>query len=91
MPEKETPSPDEVEDDYVTSDTRTRWEGLATIITFLIFVSFLTLLIGTAVGTFTLGSISQAWFALFSTIVLMAATWLYGKETLEAVQKARGK
>jgi hypothetical protein len=89
MPEENTP--DEQEDDYVTSDTRTRWEGLATVVTFLIFVAFLSLLIGGAFGLFTLGSIGQAWFVLFSTVLLMAATWLYGEDTLNAVQRARGK
>jgi len=87
MPEDDTP-PD---DDYVTSDTRARWEGLATVVTFLVFITLFALLLGGAFGIFTLGSVSQSWFILYSTIVLMAATWLYGEDTLKAVQKARGK
>jgi len=49
------------------------------------------IVIGTAIGTFALSGISQAWFGLYFLVTMMAAMWPFGKETLEAVNKARGK
>lgn len=77
------------EADGITSSTKERWEYTGTILALLTVASLpiITLLAG--LGIVTLGSISQGWWVAYTTIVLMAATWTFGKETLEAVQKAR--
>lgn len=79
------------DDDELTTNTRERWEYIGTVLAGLMVTSLPALLIGTALGAFTLSGISQAWFVLYFLVVMMAATWAFGKETLEAVQKARAK
>jgi hypothetical protein len=78
-------------DEELTTSTRERWEWTGTILAFAMILSLPTILGLTAAGIFTLGSISQAWFVLYFTVTLMAATWAFGKETLEVVRKVRGK
>lgn len=79
------------EDDNTTTSTRERWEYIGTILAGVMVLSLPALIIGAAAGALTFSGIGQAWFALYATIALMAATWAFGKETLEAVRKARGK
>ncbi len=74
-----------------TSSTMTRWKYIGTLLAALMVTSLSVLMIGTAVGAFTLTGITQAWFGLYFLVTVMAATWAFGKETLEAVQAARGK
>jgi hypothetical protein len=69
----------------------TRWKYIGTMLAGLMVVSLPVLIVGTAVGAFTLSGISQGWFMLYLTVVLMAATWAFGEETLNAVKKAQGK
>lgn len=92
MSDSDTPEQTMSEDDNHTTDsTETRWEGLNTVLT-LVLVFSLPAIIGYVLVTGTaLSAIAQVWFALYATTVLMAATWAFGKETLEAVQQARGK
>jgi hypothetical protein len=90
MTESDTPVSQDGDED-TTSSTMTRWKYIGTILAGLMVVSLPVLVIGTALGTFTLSGISQAWFGLYFLVTMMAATWSFGKETLEAVQKARGK
>jgi hypothetical protein len=77
-------------DEDLTTSTRERWEYIGTILAAVMLFSLPTLLLGTAAGFFTISGIGQAWFGLYAVITLMAATWAFGKETLEAVHKARG-
>lgn len=86
MPE-DTPDTD---DDSTTTSAQTRWEYIGTILATVMVVSLPVIVLGTAFGVLTLSGINQAWFVVYSTVLLMAATWAFGKETLEAVQKARG-
>lgn len=52
----------------------------------------LPLIVGlTTAGVLSLSPISQVWFALHFTVTLMAATWAFGKGTLEAVREVRGR
>lgn len=88
MPENDTT---DTGDENTTRSSRTRWEYIGTVLAALMVVSLPVIVIGAAAGTLTLSPIGQAWFVLYSTVTLMAATWAFGKETLEAVQKARGK
>jgi len=92
MPEDTEPEPNiDSDEDSTTKSTRTRWEWTGTILAFAMVLS-LPMIIGlTAAGVLTLSPISQAWFGLYFTVTLMAATWAFGKETLEAVREARGK
>jgi len=73
-----------------TSSSMTRWKYIGTILAAAMVISLPVIIIGTALGTFTLSGISQAWFGLYFTVTMMAATWAFGEETLKAVQKARG-
>lgn len=77
--------------DNVTDSSATRWEWTATILALALVLS-LPAIVGLAAGdVVSLENISQAWFGVYSIIVLMAATWAFGEETLNAVQQARGK
>ena len=90
MPENDTPVTKDGDPD-TTSSTQTRWKYTATILAGLMVVSLAVLMIGTAIGALTLSGISQAWFGLYFLVTMMAATWAFGKETLEAVNEARGR
>lgn len=87
----DTPTTSDTGDENTTSSSQTRWEYIGTVLAGLMVTSLPVLMIGTAIGAFKLSGISQAWFMLYFTITLMAATWAFGEETLKAVQKARGK
>jgi hypothetical protein len=78
-------------DEDTTSNTMTRWKYIGTLLAGVMVLSLPVVIIGTATGTFELSGIGQAWFSLYFFVTLMAATWAFGRETLEAVQKARGK
>lgn len=78
-------------DEDLTTSTMERWEYIGTILATLMVASLPALIIGAAAGTFTLTGISQAWFGLYFLVTMMAATWAFGEETLNAVNKARGK
>lgn len=78
-------------DQNLTDSARERWEYIGTVLAGLMVTSLPLVIVGTAAGVLTLGGISQAWFGLYFLVTLMAATWAFGKQTLEAVQKARGK
>jgi len=73
-----------------TSSSMTRWKYIGTILAAAMVISLPVIIIGTALGTFTLSGISQAWFGLYFTVTMMAVTWAFGEATLKAVQKARG-
>lgn len=90
MPE-DTESNIDSDEDSTTTSTRTRWEWTGTILASAMVLSLPTIVGLTAAGILTLNPISQAWFGLYFTVTLMAATWAFGKETLEAVREARGK
>lgn len=92
MPEDTTTEETLDEDeDYTTASTRTRWEGLNTILSLLLILSLVAIVSFVVVTGTAVSALGQAWFVLYATIVLMAATWAFGKETLESVQKVRGK
>lgn len=78
-------------DKDTTSSSMTRWKYIGTILAGLMIASLPAIIIGAAVGIFTLSGISQAWFGLYFLVTMMAATWAFGKETLDAVNRARGK
>lgn len=78
-------------DNDTTSSSMTRWKYIGTILAALMVASLPVLVIGTALGTLTLAGISQAWFGLYFLVTMMAATWAFGKETLEAVNEVRGR
>lgn len=76
-------------DENLTTSTKERWEWIGTILASATVLSLPTLIIGAATEMLSLSSVGQAWFALYATVTLMAATWAFGRETLNAVQKAR--
>jgi sterol desaturase/sphingolipid hydroxylase (fatty acid hydroxylase superfamily) len=77
-------------DEDLTTSTMERWEWIGTILAGAIILTLPVLLIGAGAGYISLGAVPQAWFVLYATIALMAATWSFGKETLKAVKKAQG-
>jgi hypothetical protein len=90
MAEDDTPVTKDGDED-TTSSAQTRWKYIGTILAGLMVASLPAIILGTALGWLTLSGIGQAWFGLYFTVTLMAAVWAFGKETLEAVNKARGK
>lgn len=67
------------DEDYTTDDTQTRWEGLNTVLALVLILS-LPVIIGIVLFTgATLSPITQAWFALYSLVVLTATVWAFGK------------
>jgi hypothetical protein len=78
-------------DEDLTTSTMERWEYIGTILAGAMVLSLPVIVVGAGLGILSLSPIGQAWFLLYSTVTLMAATWAFGKETLEAVRKARGK
>lgn len=79
------------EEDNTTKSAKERWEYTGTILSFVTVASLASLITLAGLGIVTLGAVSQGWLFLYGTVVLMAATWTFGKETLEAVQKAKNK
>jgi hypothetical protein len=77
--------------DKYTMSTRTRWEWTGTLLAFAMVLSLPAIVGLTAAGVLSVGVITQGRFTLYATVTLMAATWAFGKETLEAVREARGK
>ena len=73
-----------------TVDSEVRWKYIGTILSAVSVLSLPTIIILAGLGVMALGAISQGWALLYSTVVLMAATWVFGEKTLKAVQKARG-
>lgn len=82
---------DEDGDPDTTSSSMTRWKYIGTVLAGVMILSLPVIIGGAALGVLSLAGISQAWFGLYFLVTMMAATWAFGKETLEAVQKARGK
>jgi len=80
---------DEMFHNGTTLSTKRRWKHTGTIVAIWTLLSLPVLLIGAALGIMSLAVISQAWFILYGTVCLMAATWLWGRETLDAVSKAK--
>lgn len=70
-----------------TSNDDVRWQYLASVVVGVLLLSLPFILGLTALGIISLGAISQAWFGLYATITLMAAVWLMGEDTLNAVRK----
>ena len=79
----------EFDTSHTTINTNKRWKYTGTIVTSIVVLSLPILIILAGLGVVSLAAISQAWLVLYGTVTLMASTWLYGKETLEAVQDAR--
>lgn len=80
-------SEDTPDDEGLTTSTSERWEYTGTIVAIVTLLSLVTLVVGAGYGIFILSAIPQAWFLLYLTVCLMAATWVFGRGTLKAVQK----
>lgn len=87
----DTPDSEEESEESTTRSTRTRWDYTGTVLAIVVVISLPLVLFLAGLGIVSLSEISKAWLAIYGTVVLMAATWTFGKETLEAVRKARGK
>lgn len=74
-------------DENTTTSLHTRWEYLASVVTGLYLLSVATIVGLAGYGYLSLELIPQGWFVLYSTIALMAATWLFGAATLKAVRQ----
>ncbi len=81
----------QTDDNSTTKSTRTRWEYIGTLLAGVMVISLPILILGAAYGPLVLAPISQGWYVLYGLVVLMAATWAFGKETLEAAKEALGK
>lgn len=73
----------------ITTNPEMRWRWTGTILAVLIVTSLPAFVTLFGFGIISLGAIGQGWAALYATIVLMAATWVWGKETLQSVREAR--
>lgn len=80
----------ELNDTDLTTSTKERWEWTGTLLAITTVLPLPVIILLAGLGFFALGMVTQGWWVLYSTVVLMAATWTFGKETLEAVKKARG-
>lgn len=67
----------------------TRWKYTGTVVSTLILLSLPTVLILAGLGFISLAVLTQSLMLLYGTVTLMAATWLFGQETLSAVRSAR--
>lgn len=67
------------DDDNTTTSTQTRWEGLNTVLALALILSVPAIIIYVLVTATTLSVIGQAWFVLYSLIVLTATVWAFGK------------
>jgi len=76
---------------YSTTDTMLRAEYLGTVLALILLGSLALLVVGAAFGIFSLSAIPQGWFLLYSTVVLIVATWTFGKDTLMAVKDFKKK
>jgi Sec-independent protein secretion pathway component TatC len=77
------------DENNTTTSTKERWEYTGTILALVSVFSLPIIVLLAGLGIVSLTAISQGWLLLYSTVVLMATTWTYGKETLEAVRQAR--
>lgn len=98
MPEDDTPTCPEcghsftkAEEYETTTSTMERWEFTGTILALFTVTSLPVIIVLAGLGIVSLGAISQGWWVVYTTVVLMAATWTFGEQTLKAVRKARGK
>lgn len=83
-------TPDPYGDDPTTTlSSDTRWTYIASVLSAIVITSLPVVIVGTGLGLMTVAGISQGWLILYSTVVLMAATWVFGEETLNAVRRAR--
>lgn len=74
-----------------TVSSEVRWKYIGTVLSTITVTSLPSIIMLAGLGIVTLGAITQGWALLYSTVVLMAATWVFGEKTLKAVQQARGK
>lgn len=85
MPEKE------FENDDSTMKRISSKRGILSALTALALVISVPAIVGAAgLGIISLSVITQGWFAMYSTLALMAAVRLFGKDTLESVREAKG-
>lgn len=74
-----------------SSDGKSLRETWGSIIGAMLVIGFGALIVLAALGSAALSSIPQMWFALLSILVLMAATQVFGKDVLAAVEEFRDK
>lgn len=74
-----------------TTSTRTRWKYIGTLLSGLILVSLPLVVVSSGSGYFDTSQVGREWFYLYSFVVSMATVWVFGEDTLKAVQAARGK
>lgn len=79
----------DLSDSDFTVHTEKRWKYTGSIIVSILLISLPLLITVTVLGFGSIAAITQGWLLLYSTVVLMAATWLFGKETLETVRHVR--
>lgn len=75
--------------DDTTTDTDVRWSYTGTALSALLLTSLVMTVVGAAAGGFSLSAIPETWALMYSIVVLMAATWVFGRETFNAVKEFR--
>lgn len=88
MSREGTPADD---DDSTTLNSEERWTYIASLLSGIVVTSLPVVIVGAGAGLLSLAGVSQGWLILYSTVVLMAATWVFGEETLNAVRRAKSK
>jgi len=86
--ESEKQDQESIDLDATTTNTDTRWTYLSSAITTAVLIGFMLIVGLGAAGVLSLSLITQQWFALVALVVGMAATWLWGTDTLEAYRNS---
>lgn len=76
-----TDTPDE--NDSTTTSTMERWTYTSSASALVLHLTLVALLIGHALGAFSLTSIPQGWLALYSIAEFTALAWTFGEGKLQ--------
>lgn len=73
--------------DHIVTNTDKRWVYLASVIVTAVVLTLPVFIALSIMGIAALSAVPQAWFLLYSTVVLMGTVWLLGKDKLDAVRR----
>lgn len=76
-------------DSDTTKSTETRWKYVGSLLAGVVVLSLPAVIVGAVFAGLPLSVVGQAWFTLYASVTLMAATWAFGKETLEVIRDVR--
>jgi hypothetical protein len=74
---------------HLVTGSDPRWKWLSTVCSIVTIVSFVAYVGLVMIGVMSVSALSQGWFILYFTAVLVAVTYVFGRETLEVVAEFR--